>query len=120
MSYEQKIPPMKVAHTRLENRTYRPNVELCRDNPQYALVEEIAEISTSKKQIDEKLTLAKQGLGTLQRTLQRINDDIDVKTQSQKLDEQCLSVRQQLADHPKPHQLPELITKIEKEATAEN
>jgi tektin-2 len=29
-----KDPPMKLAQTRLENRTYRPNVELCRDAPQ--------------------------------------------------------------------------------------
>ena len=49
---------MMVAHTRLENRTYRPNVELCRDKPQYELVEEVAEIATSQKQLDEKLKLA--------------------------------------------------------------
>lgn len=50
---------MKVAHTRLENRTYRPNVELCRDKPQYGLVDEIAEISRSQKQLAENLNLAK-------------------------------------------------------------
>ena len=59
ISLSEKVPPMKVAHTRLENRTYRPNVELCRDNPQYGLVEEIAEINTSTKQLDEKLNYAK-------------------------------------------------------------
>ena len=26
-----KTAPLKVAHTRLETRTYRPNVEQCRD-----------------------------------------------------------------------------------------
>lgn len=30
-----KENPMKVAQTRLENRTYRPGVELCRDPVQY-------------------------------------------------------------------------------------
>lgn len=50
---------MKVAHTRLENRTQRPNVELCRDKPQYGLVEEITEITSSQKQLAEKLHLAK-------------------------------------------------------------
>lgn len=54
-----KTPPMKVAHTRLENRTQRPNVELCRDKPQYGLVEEITEIAISQKQLAEKLHLAK-------------------------------------------------------------
>lgn len=59
VSLMEKTPPMKVAHTRLENRTHRPNVELCRDQPQYNLVEEIAEITTSQKQLAEKLHLAK-------------------------------------------------------------
>lgn len=28
-----KDPPLRVAQTRLEERSRRPNVELCRDNP---------------------------------------------------------------------------------------
>lgn len=37
--------PAKVAHTRLETRTHRPNVELCRDIAQYRLIKEIQEIN---------------------------------------------------------------------------
>lgn len=37
--------PAKVAHTRLETRTRRPNVELCRDVAQYRLVKEVQEIA---------------------------------------------------------------------------
>ena len=33
-----KDDPMKVAQTRLETRTYRPGVELCRDPSQYKYV----------------------------------------------------------------------------------
>lgn len=29
-----KVPPLKVAQTRLDERTRRPNVELCRDSTQ--------------------------------------------------------------------------------------
>lgn len=50
---------MKVAHTRLENRTQRPNVELCRDTPQYGMVEEVAEIAESQLQLQEKLDIAR-------------------------------------------------------------
>ena len=32
---------MKVAQTRLDNRTYRPHVENCRDEAQFNLVEEV-------------------------------------------------------------------------------
>lgn len=48
-----------VAHTRLENRTQRPNVELCRDTPQYGMVEEVAEIAESQLQLQEKLDIAR-------------------------------------------------------------
>lgn len=30
-----KDSPLKVAQTRLEERTRRPNIELCRDNPHH-------------------------------------------------------------------------------------
>lgn len=30
-----KDPPLRVAQTRLEERSRRPNVELCRDKPHY-------------------------------------------------------------------------------------
>lgn len=34
--------PAKVAHTRLETRTRRPNVELCHDGAQYRLIDHYA------------------------------------------------------------------------------
>lgn len=48
----------QVAQTRLENRTYRPNVELCRDQPQYNLVDEVGEIRSSKQVLSEKLEVS--------------------------------------------------------------
>ena len=54
----EKTPPMMVVQTRLENRTYRPNVELCRDPPQYGMVEEVAEIANSQHALGEKLAVA--------------------------------------------------------------
>lgn len=37
-SIKDKEAPMQVAQSRLENRTRRPNVELCRDQPQHRYV----------------------------------------------------------------------------------
>lgn len=48
----------QVTHTRLEERTKRPNVELCRDIPQYQLVGEVGEIKESQLVLQEKLTVA--------------------------------------------------------------
>ena len=42
-----KDSPMKVAHMRLNTRSYRPNVELVKDPVQYGLIEEVAEITDS-------------------------------------------------------------------------
>ena len=58
-SLADKVPPMMVAHTRLENRTTRPNVELCRETPQYGMVREVAEIAESQLALREKLDVAR-------------------------------------------------------------
>lgn len=50
---------MKLAQTRLENRTYRPNVELCRDAPQYGLTDEVKQLEATKRALEEKLKQAK-------------------------------------------------------------
>ena len=39
-----KEDPMKVAQTRLHQRAYRPNVELCRDPVQYQYVSGLARV----------------------------------------------------------------------------
>ena len=59
MAKAAKNPPMMVVQTRLENRTQRPNVELCRDQPQYDMVEEIAQIQDSVYTLQNKLDMAR-------------------------------------------------------------
>ena len=118
----EKVPPMMVAHTRLENRTYRPNVELCRDPSQYGMVEEVAKITGSMQTLKDQLDVARlylsyslpggslifvpcvahrETLGVLERTLERITTDLGVKKKSLDLDAQCLQVRAKLSQHPK-------------------
>ena len=51
-----KEAPLKLAETRLENRTCRPSgMELCRDNAQYGLVNEVVEIKNTIKALKDKL-----------------------------------------------------------------
>jgi tektin-2 len=100
-----KTPPLMVANTRLENRTHRPRVELCRDPPMYGMVEEVAEIAGTQHSLGEKLTTAQQGLGTLQRTLERIQRDLESKTACVALDKDCMEVRKRLGEHPKAEDL---------------
>jgi len=91
-----KINPMKLAQTRLENRTYRPNVELCRDNPQYGLTDEVKQLEASKKALEEKLKQSQHALDGLEQNLHRINQDLQCKMNSLKLDQQCMASREKL------------------------
>ena len=47
--------PMKVSHTRLDNRLQRPRVESCRDESQFALVGEVKSIQDSISALLEEL-----------------------------------------------------------------
>lgn len=91
-----KINPLKLAQTRLENRTYRPNVELCRDNAQYGLVDEVKQLEASKQALEEKLKQSQHALDGLEKNLHRINEDLQCKTNSLRLDEQCMQSRDKL------------------------
>jgi len=91
-----KEGPNKVAQTRLENRTFRPNVELCRDVPQYGLTDEVHELERTLKMLREKLAQAHHARHALYQNLHRIEIDLDCKRNSLKLDRKCLDVRRQL------------------------
>jgi len=91
-----KIAPMKVAQTRLENRTNRKNVELCRDIPQYQLCQEVGKIDSSIRALLEKLDLSESTLRNLQKNLGRIEHDLSVKTNSLSFETACMETREKL------------------------
>ncbi|VDI10752.1 tektin-2-like [Mytilus galloprovincialis] len=95
-----KDAPMKLAQTRLENRTYRPNVELCRDAPQYGLTDEVKQLEATKRALEEKCKQAKHALDGLENNLHRINDDLALKINSLNLDNRCMDVRKKLQVKP--------------------
>ncbi|XP_050400773.1 tektin-2 [Patella vulgata] len=113
-----KTNPMKLAQTRLENRTYRPNVELCRDAPQYGLTDEVKQLEATKRALEEKLKQAQHALDGLEKNLHRINDDLALKNNSLMLDKRSMDVRQKL--NPRPQTAVErnlTLTGIEREKT---
>ncbi|XP_041483999.1 tektin-B1-like [Lytechinus variegatus] len=97
---KDKENPLKLAMTRLENRTYRPNVELCRDNAQYGLVNEVHEIQDSIKALEKKLQDAHNSRDASEKQLYRINQDLELKNNSLDLDNKCMQVRQKLTTGP--------------------
>lgn len=92
-----KEEPLKLNNTRLDNRTYRPNVELCRDPVQYRLVEESGEIQTSLARLAERLAQSEASLKGLIRRQLDLEEDIDVKANTLFIDEtQCMGMRKSI------------------------
>jgi len=91
-----KDKPLEVAETRSENRTYRPRVELCRDPPQYGLVNERNELHATLQALVDKHNVAQDALDQLTKTLTRLDEDWAVKTNSLELDNRCMTKRQKL------------------------
>ncbi|XP_043915885.1 tektin-2 [Protopterus annectens] len=91
-----KMAPLKLAHTRLETRTYRPNMDLCRDKAQYGLTDEVQQLEGTIAAMKEKLAQSHDALDALYKNLARIQEDIGYKSNSLKLENQCLDSRKKL------------------------
>ncbi|XP_030631826.1 tektin-3 [Chanos chanos] len=97
-----KENPLKVAQTRLEERTRRPNVELCRDNPHHRLVSEVWEIEDTVHKLQERLMEAENTLQNLVKTKVALDHDLSIKANSLFLDqEKCMSMRKSFPSTPR-------------------
>jgi len=97
LAVQDKEAPMKLAHTRLDNRSQRPNVELCRDHVQYRLVEEVGELEGSVQELQERYAQSEASLKGLIRRQLELQEDIDIKANSLHIDEtECVSMRKSI------------------------
>ncbi|XP_006748548.1 tektin-2 isoform X2 [Mirounga angustirostris] len=92
----RKLQNLKLCHTRLESRTYRPNVELCRDQAQYGLTDEVHQLEATIAALKQKLAQAQDALDALHKHLARLQADIDCKANSMLLDAKCMDTRRKL------------------------
>lgn len=91
---KDKEAPMKVAQTRLYQRSYRPNVELCRDPVQFRLVSEVGELTESVEFLKQKLEEAEQSLRNLEDTRMSLEKDIANKANTLFIDrDKCMTHR---------------------------
>ncbi|CAH0388564.1 unnamed protein product [Bemisia tabaci] len=89
-----KSNPLKVAQTRLEARTHRKDIELCRDPVQSRLMSEVQEIQTSLDNLHQKLAHAENQHQQLLRTKSNLESDLHIKVNSLFIDrEKCLGMR---------------------------
>ncbi|XP_048818265.1 tektin-5 [Lagopus muta] len=85
--------PLKVAQTRLEGRTRRPNIELCRDAPQFQLVTEVYTIDDTLQTLKKHLQEARDTLQMLLHNKSKLEHDISVKANSFFIDKKCMEMR---------------------------
>ncbi|KAJ9582278.1 hypothetical protein L9F63_003407, partial [Diploptera punctata] len=89
-----KSNPLKVAHTRLESRTHRRDIELCRDNAQTRLVKEVEDIQDSVDYLHRKLQEAEAQHQQLLKTRSNLESELHIKVNSLFIDrEKCLGMR---------------------------
>jgi len=93
-----KTAPMMVSQTRLKERSYRPNVELCRDQVQYQLLDEVNEINSNVNRLKKVLYDSEQQLKALTRNQLSLEEDIQVKANSIYIDDvQCGQIRKSIS-----------------------
>nr|XP_013805863.1 PREDICTED: tektin-2 isoform X2 [Apteryx mantelli mantelli] len=92
----RKMQDLKLAHTRLETRTYRPSMELCRDQVQYGLTDEVRQLEGTISALKQKLAQSQDALDALYKQLYRIQTDIGYKGNSLVLDNKCMDSRRKL------------------------
>lgn len=91
---------MALAHTRLGNRAQRPGVELCRDLVETNLVNEVRELRENVATLQHMLAEAQASLRYLLKTQIQLEEDLNVKTNTLKIDEvDCMTVRQSMSYH---------------------
>ncbi|KAM9222216.1 tektin-3-like [Leptosomus discolor] len=85
---------LKVAQTRLDQRTRRPNVELCRDTAQLRLVNEVHEINETIQSLQQRLRDAENILQMLVHAKSILEHDLATKANSLFIDqEKCMGMR---------------------------
>ncbi|KAJ8920514.1 hypothetical protein NQ315_005383 [Exocentrus adspersus] len=91
---------MALAHTRLGNRAQRPGMELCKDFVELSLVNEVAELRRNCATLQQQRAEAEASLRYLLKTQIQLEEDINVKTNTLKIDEvDCMSLRQSVDYH---------------------
>ncbi|XP_020805235.1 tektin-3 [Drosophila serrata] len=91
---QDKSGPLKVAQTRLEARSHREGVELCKDHAQDRLVQEVQDIQSTVETLHHKLQEAEAAHQCLLKTRCSLEVDLRNKVNALFIDrEKCMSLR---------------------------
>ncbi|XP_033831491.1 tektin-2 [Periophthalmus magnuspinnatus] len=93
---QAKTASLKLAHTRLENRTQRPGMDLCRDEVQHGLIYEVHQLESTIVSLKQKLTEAQNSLQRCKLHHSRMLQDLSRKQQALSLEQRSLNTRTRL------------------------
>jgi len=99
---DDKSCPTKVAETRLDERTRRPNLELCRDAAQLQLVNEVKNLQQTIANLRMRLQEEQEALQRLVTTRANLEHEIRIKANSIFIDqEKCMGMRKTFPTTPR-------------------
>ncbi|GAA6233241.1 tektin-2 [Lates japonicus] len=93
---QAKTASLKLAHTRLENRTNRPGMDLCRDEVQHGLVGEVHQLETTIMALKQKLSEAQHSLQKMKLHHARMLQDLSRKQEALSLEQRSMNTRSHL------------------------
>ncbi|XP_028820572.1 tektin-2 isoform X2 [Denticeps clupeoides] len=93
---QAKMSPLKLSHTRLENRTKRPGMDLCWDEVQSGLVSEAKQLEGIIQSLHEKLSQAQHSLQDLRHHEACMLEDLSRKQDTLSLETRTQEIRQRL------------------------
>ncbi|XP_020286874.1 tektin-B1 [Pseudomyrmex gracilis] len=120
-----KINVLKCAETRLENRVYRSGSELCKDEVELGLKNEVLSFKQTEEDLIKILEHVKSSHNSLKSLLARIDKDLEDKQHSLNTDVVCLDTRSSLKTGNKSELTNEtdrniVLTRMEKEIPMES
>nr|XP_055076452.1 tektin-2 [Misgurnus anguillicaudatus]XP_055076453.1 tektin-2 [Misgurnus anguillicaudatus] len=91
-----KMAPLQLVHTRLENRTKRPGMDLCRDEVQFGLVDEAKQLEATILALKQKLAQARHSLLSLKQHEAHMMENLSRKQDALSLEQRSIQTRQRL------------------------
>ncbi|KAL7381510.1 hypothetical protein ABVT39_007004 [Epinephelus coioides] len=90
---QAKMAFLKLAHTRLENRTSRPGMDLCRDEVQHGLINEVHQLEATTTALKQKLSEAQHSLQKMKLHHGHMLQDLSRKQEALSLEQRSMNTR---------------------------
>ncbi|XP_034401189.1 tektin-2 [Cyclopterus lumpus] len=107
-----KMASLKLAHTRLENRTNRPGMDLCRDEVQHGLVNEVHQLEATIVALKQKLSEAQHSMQKMKRHHSHMLQDLSGKQEALSLEQRSMNTRSRLAPPTCSEKAPVLLVPL--------